>query len=270
MREAATVTIRGVIHRTRIEGHGPPLVLLHGGPGLWDYLGPVAGQIASRVTVHRYDQRGAGGSERRPPYDLDTLIADLEALRTQWGHPGWIVAGHSWGADLALAYALRHPAHVRALVCISGTGPAPARWRPEFRRRFAQAATRLAADIDDPIQRYAVEFAHTSTPHRYAERFLADAPEGAPINLEANRIGFESWLQWLAAGGLEPAGSFGRPTLVVHGSEDLRPLELTSALTAELLPGARLAVLRGQGHLPWIEDPGPLEAELEAFLRAVR
>ncbi|MEU8022838.1 MULTISPECIES: alpha/beta fold hydrolase [Micromonospora] len=39
-----------------------PLVMLHGGPGIRDYLAPVAGIVDDRCLVHRYDQRGTGGS----------------------------------------------------------------------------------------------------------------------------------------------------------------------------------------------------------------
>lgn len=38
------------------------MVLCHGGPGLWDYLGPVSSMVEDLCTVHRYDQRGGGRS----------------------------------------------------------------------------------------------------------------------------------------------------------------------------------------------------------------
>ena len=91
------------------QGHGPALVCCHGGPGLWDYLEPVAAMLDDRWTVYRYDQRSCGRSTGSPPYDVATAVADLDALREHWGLSQWMVLGHSWGATLALAYGLAHP-----------------------------------------------------------------------------------------------------------------------------------------------------------------
>jgi proline iminopeptidase len=58
--------------------------------------------VEDLVTVHRYDQRGSGRSVAHPPYHLADFITDLEALREHWRRERWVVAGHSWGAQLAL------------------------------------------------------------------------------------------------------------------------------------------------------------------------
>ena len=127
------VTANGVSQWTATQGTGPPVVLCHGGPGIYDYLEPVAAMIDDLATVHRYDQRGCGRSEDSPPYDIATFVADLDALRAHWGYRSWAVIGHSWGATLALMYAIRHPKRVSRLVYLSGTGIDPA-WHGEYRR----------------------------------------------------------------------------------------------------------------------------------------
>lgn len=55
-------SLRTWTHDTACLVDAPPVVLLHGGPGLLDYLSPVAEMIADLRRVHRYDQRGVGGS----------------------------------------------------------------------------------------------------------------------------------------------------------------------------------------------------------------
>ena len=90
-------------------GAGLPAVLCHGGPGLSANLGPVAAMVEGLALVHCYDQRGSGRSRSSGPFDVASFVADLEALRRHWGHDRWLVGGHSWGANLALFYALRHP-----------------------------------------------------------------------------------------------------------------------------------------------------------------
>ena len=85
-------------------GAGRPVVLCGGGPGAADYLGPVAEMIDDLAQVYRYEPRGCGRSQAEGPFDLATSLADLDALRAALGYEQWIVAGHSWGASLALAF----------------------------------------------------------------------------------------------------------------------------------------------------------------------
>ena len=86
-----------------------PLLLCHGGPGGYDYLEPVAALVDDLAEVHRFDQRGGGRSTPGGPWTVAALVDDMETLRRRFGHERWIVGGHSWGAHLALFYALAHP-----------------------------------------------------------------------------------------------------------------------------------------------------------------
>jgi proline iminopeptidase len=107
---------------TASQGAGPALVVCHGGPGLSDNLKPVAEMVDDLALVHRYDQRGSGRSRSDSPLDVATFVADLEALRRHWGHERWLVGGHSWGANLALCYALTHPDRTAGVIYLAGSG----------------------------------------------------------------------------------------------------------------------------------------------------
>lgn len=98
---------------------GIPVALLHGGPGsgssalLRRVINPKVFRVISP------DQRGAGKSG--PPGDIQNnttvhLVADMECIRRQLGIDRWLLVGGSWGATLALATALAHPASVTGLV----------------------------------------------------------------------------------------------------------------------------------------------------------
>ena len=104
---------------TVTEGEGRPVVLCHGGPGGTDGLAPVAAMVADVARVHRYEQRACGRSTGGPPFTMARWVDDLEALRRHWGHERWIVAGHSFGAAVALAYALAHPERAEAVIYLS-------------------------------------------------------------------------------------------------------------------------------------------------------
>src|SRR2546427_2466230 len=110
---AATVELDGVRLFTRRAGDGPPVVVLHGGPGAHhDYLLPQYDLLARGRTLLYYDQRGGGQSpvSRETPVGWREHVADLEALRRQWGGAleRLTLLGYSWGGLLALLYLLEH------------------------------------------------------------------------------------------------------------------------------------------------------------------
>jgi proline iminopeptidase len=79
------VPVSGARLWTVQQGTGPGLVLCHGGPGLRDYLSPVAAMLSDLCTVHRYDQRACGRSDGGGAHTVERNIADLEGLREHWG-----------------------------------------------------------------------------------------------------------------------------------------------------------------------------------------
>lgn len=73
---------------------GVPLVLCHGGPGMWDNLGPLAALLDHDRQVVRWDQRDCGRSGGADgPFSLAQSLADLEAVRQHLGISRWIVGG---------------------------------------------------------------------------------------------------------------------------------------------------------------------------------
>lgn len=98
---------------------GVPAVYLHGGPG--SGCQPDHRRLFDPERFHAvlFDQRGAGRSRpkgSRTHNTLPHLIADMEMIREKFGFKRWLVAGGSWGATLALAYAQAHPKRVTGIV----------------------------------------------------------------------------------------------------------------------------------------------------------
>jgi proline iminopeptidase len=99
------LTVRGIQVFERRTGEGPPVVVLHGGPGAHhDYLLPGFDALATGRTLLYYDQRGGGRSPvpRTVPVGWREHVADLEALRNTWGFDRLTLLGYSWGGLLAL------------------------------------------------------------------------------------------------------------------------------------------------------------------------
>ena len=283
MQECEIVSVPGSSLWTVHHGNGPALVCCHGGPGLWDYLAPVAEMVDDLVTVYRYDQRSCGRSTGGPPYDVATAVADLDALRDHWDLSQWIVLGHSWGATLALAYCLKHPSRVRALIYLSGTG-IDASWKDEYhsnrvallhpdeQRQLADLRTRLSlvqgAEFDAVERAYCELSWSTDVADRSRARELARQlfVDGLHINFQVNQIlgkDGERFTQQHTT--LEQIATLRIPILVIHGALDPRPARVAQHL-AESIPSARYVELPHVGHLPWIEQPDLLRDILRPFL----
>jgi proline iminopeptidase len=235
------------------SGTGTPLILNHGGPGAWDELEPVAAMLDADVI--RWDQRGAGRSDVRGPYSVVRFIADMECIRKKVGIDRWIVAGHSWGAGLALRYAIAHPDRVDALICISGTDLDWPRHRPTY---HAERLRRVGPNGNA----FEADFVDRSRAPRYAawDRFIINREANTAINAELAREDQAA----LAAS----CRALEIDALIVHGAEDPRPLAGPRDLAAAL-PRAALKVLPNVGHYPWAEGADLLRDELRAFLKNV-
>jgi proline iminopeptidase len=275
------ISIDGAVLCSWTQGRGVPVVLFHGGPGGYDELEPVASMISDVAQVHRFDQRACGHSTGEPPFTVSRWLRDIEALRAHWGHKRWLVAGHSFGAALALAYAVAHPEHTLALVymsCLPTGDPTAhaayianrhARIPPALRERFAHLRRLQEEGADDPraaAELYAMglraEFSDPTVAEQFVPRMLA---EERTINRDVNRkLGAD-----FARHCEEPAfrvrlEAFARPALIVHGKQDLRPAWVAKQL-ARRLKGSSYAEVIG-GHFPWCEAPEQLRPILRAFL----
>ncbi|GAA0225135.1 alpha/beta hydrolase [Cryptosporangium japonicum] len=249
---------------TSRSGTGAPLVLCHGGPGIWDYFDDVAGFFDDTATVIRWDQRGCGRSPRDGPYTVARFVADLDDLGDR---PRFDVLGHSWGALLALLYALEHPGRVNRIVYVSGVGIDPEHtWKPTYRRNFAARVDPRWYELEDGRERailqWSTDFVDPATAREHAERMATPwhglNPECADaLNAEVGR--------YLERGDL-PARCRGLtvPTLIVDGRHDLRPRDAVDSLE-RALPDVRRVSLDA-GHVPWVEEPAGFRRTVREFL----
>lgn len=273
--ETTTRQVRGVeLFELRL-GAGPETVVLHGGPGAdHGYLRPGFDRLATGRTLVFYDQRGGGRSavDRDVPVNAHEQVADLEALRQQWGMEQMVLCGYSWGALLAMLYAVAHPDRVARLALVS---PAPA----EHSERVTFEAN-LARRNDTPELKAAraelmASGLKASDPERYARRLFELAVSGYfhdPTRvgeLTAFRVtGRTQQAVWQSLGehfDLRPELETLRvPSIVLHGDDDPIPLE-SARRTARALD-AEFVVLPDCGHVPYVEAADTFTAALDRFL----
>jgi proline iminopeptidase len=229
----------GVQLWTVSHGAGVPIVLCNGGPGCCDYLAPVAAILDGMAQVIRFEPRGCGRSDQAPPYTIETCLADLEAIRQQYGIDQWIIAGHSWGADLALTYALHYPERVRGFVCIAGGRVQNDReWHRVYSERRDQGLETLP---------------------------LFDYPPNLQVNADIN----QSWKQYIQRPSLlKDLAHLERPALFLYGDQDIRPSWPVEQI-AQLLPNASLTMIAGANHYIWVTAGEAMKALLRAFIRQI-
>ena len=120
-------------------GAGQPLLLLHGLAStcrIWDLAAP---RLAAEFRVTALDQRGHGLSAQVDDgYDFAAVSGDAAAFIAALGWTRPIIAGHSWGADVALELAVAQPEIVGGLIFVDGGTIEPSArpgWSPEQARQ---------------------------------------------------------------------------------------------------------------------------------------
>jgi len=266
--------IRGASLFVRRIGSGPPTVVLHGGPGAHhDYLLPGFDALAVGRELIYYDQRGGGRSSvpRDVPVGWTEQVADLEALRERWSLDRLTLAGYSWGALLALLYALGHPERVQRLALVS---PAPA-WRAareSYEARFSQR--NLDPAFQDERRRLRESGLRERDPAAFQQRIFelsVAAYFHDPVrarDLTPFRVtGRTQQEVWSSLGDYDLRPRLARldlPALVLHGKEDVIPA--WAAEEAAKLLHAEWHLLSPCGHCPHVEQPAAFAEALNGFL----
>jgi len=270
----ASRLVRGVSLFERRVGHGPPAVVLHGGPGAdHGYLLPGFDALAEGRELVYYDQRGGGRSpvSRDVPVGWREQVADLDALREAWDLDRLVLVGYSWGGLLAQLYATEHPERVERLALVS---PAPS-WRAardEFERRFAER--NLAPALEAERRALRESSLRERDPEAYERRLFelavvpyfydpAKARELTPFRV----VGRTQQEVWRSLGDYDLRPSLQRlrlPAFVLHGEDDPIPID-ASRETARLL-GAEFHALDRCGHCPHVERLEDFRRLVDAFL----
>lgn len=280
MSQEQVLQINGVRLWTAVQGKGIPMVLCHGGPGGYDYLGPVADMATDVCQVVRYDQRGSGRSQPVDPYNVSTFVNDLEGLRKHFNFERWIVGGHSWGAGLALAYAVRFPTRTIAVLHIAGTG-IDVRWhdkysenrlkalneseREEYQHLRAKRERAKGADGERILSRL-------RTLSRMTDVFDSNQVDNLPsfdeypVSNEANEKVGADWKNYTKDSRFrQSVYNLPMPVLFLHGACDPRPSHFIETLASKL-SRSTFALIPESGHYPWVEKPDEVKASLRQFV----
>lgn len=271
-----------VLVREAGSGPGPPVLCLHGGPGMdsayfFPDLAPWGPGLRALAAFHRvvaYDQRGCGASgvpAEEEPLALSHHVDDVERVTTALGLERPALLAHSFGTVLALLHTLRHPGRAERLVLVSG---APTRaFHEGYRRSVAEelppeARARLAeiqrAPVTDAAMRERFGLALPLYFHRPPDperrRWLVDRVRFSATVNRSIALDLETY-------DLTPALARVRtPALVVYGESD-RVVHPEHQLEFRgRLPNARFVAFQESGHFPFLEEPEPFARVVHYFL----
>jgi pimeloyl-ACP methyl ester carboxylesterase len=247
-------------------GDGPALVLLHGFTHDSRVWRPQLGGLADQFTVVAWDAPGAGQSSDPPETFgiVDWADCLAEFLDVAGVHDADIV-GLSWRGLLAQEFYRRHAARVRSLVLADTY----AGWKGSLPEPVPEE--RLAACLRD-ASLPPNEFVPKYLPSMFSESPRPEVrDELAHIMADFHPVGFRLMARAVAhADTRYLLPKIHVPSLLIWGDADVRSPMTVAHQMRDAIPGARLAVIAGAGHVSNLEAPAQFNAEVREFCASVK
>jgi len=276
-------------------GKGPPLVVLHGGPGAaHDYFLPWLLPLARTHRLIFIDERGSGRSERLEDtsrYTVEAMVEDVEDVRVALGLGKIDLLGHSCGGVLAEAYALKYQQHLSHLI-LNSTFPSTSQMNEVLAREKAAMPPAKLARLNELEHaglfgkgeiwergRYTEEYEKLAWGPGYFPFLYGARPDStydpatgnAPSNWELYRAMWGEHGEFVIDGNLKSVEYVDRlptihvPTLIVVGDHD----ECDPSLSREMhekIAGSKLEILPNAGHMNFVDQPLMWQKAVQGFL----
>jgi pimeloyl-ACP methyl ester carboxylesterase len=218
--------------------------------------------LAGEYHLVRYDRRGYGNSAAATkPY---SNIADLHGLVMHLGLSPCTLVGSSAGGNLAIQYTLIHPEAVEALVLVGAVVSGFS-----FSEHFLERSNSITAPLTERND------AKATLENALRDRWLISAANAAAKE-NVRRIMMENLQNLIRPRDLDPFGeinAFPRlgeikaPTYILVGEDDIPDAHAHAGAIQAGIRGADRQIIRGAGHLPYIEQPAAFNEALLGILR---
>lgn len=241
------------------------VIVVHGGAGLpHEYYHPMLYNLSRYSKLVFFDRRADMLSSRsgHGVASVDEMSDDIDALRKTLGLERVTLFGHSFGATIALNYALRHPGNVKRLILVSAAASVEDPYEGEKRilktlskveltaYRSSEGGTGATKPCDRVRMRYSLlypHYFHKLIPYEfdrgiYTVYFDALSRKEA-LAADSSQLDVRAQLSQIKV-----------PVLVVAGRYDLVTPPDQSSILAGGLPQSRLVVMEHSGHFPFFEE----------------
>ncbi len=287
------VDAQGVFIYYESFGSGPPLLILHGGPGAsHDYFLPYLVPLARSNRLVFIDERGSGRSsklENPAGYTVENMVEDVEAVRKALRLGKINLLGHSVGGVLAQAYALKYQKNLSHLVLCSTYHSTKqynevlktmkSKLSPDLRERIdkLEAAGLFGQGKDYEKNRYPSEYMEAAWGEAYYPYIYQSRPDpnfdpnSWSLSWDLYREMWGSHGEFICDGNMTSVEYADRlpsikvPTLITVGDHDECDPSLSRAMNA-LIPGSKLVVLPKSGHFTFVDQPRLFIEEVQNFL----
>jgi proline iminopeptidase len=265
----------------KMMGSGIPLLILHGGPGLdHSYFLPQFAELAKDYKLIFIDQRANGRTEApdSTKMNLSFFIEDIESVRKEFALGKLNLLGHSWGALIAMFYAVRYPENLNLLILMNPVS-ASSQGRDTANKLLQSRITKQ--DSIDRAEVMRSEGFRSRTPEAISKLFrIAFRPsfynktlvDSITLTFQPDYAKKSSTLRHMR--GLlvydiqQELSRIQCPTLILHGADDAIPL-LTSRELQKQIGGSQLVVLYNCGHFPYIDAPQEFFKSVRLFMNSV-
>ncbi|MEE1613271.1 3-oxoadipate enol-lactonase [Microvirga sp. CF3016] len=258
----AFARINGIVlhHQVLGQADGPGLVFINSLGSdfrIWQEIVPA---FTGRFRVVLYDKRGHGLSDAPPaPYSIDDHTDDLLALLDHLKIDKAAFIGLSVGGMIGQRIAVRAPKRVQALAlcCTAAKIGTPELW-----------AERITTVEDGGIEPIADNVLQRWFTPLFRETRQDDVVGWRNMLIRTPDHGYAGTCAAIRDADLRPdAGLIRAPTLCVAGDQDgSTPADVVKG-TADLIPGARFALIDGAGHIPCVEKPDVLSKLISQHLQ---
>lgn len=220
-------------------------------------------RLASFSRLILFDKRGTGLSDPLSrPQPLEERAEDVSAVLEAANSNQAALLGLSEGSALAAVFAATHPQRTRALVLCGPIVGGPASAHPSG-TRWQQARDQFRHSLEEWGEGKTLRLVSPTSP-------MSDDELGAFERAAASpRMAEEIVAMWLEIDLREVLSSISVPTLVVHRTNEIFPIEAARDIAARI-PRAQLVELPGTDHVPWEGDMERYVGEIEEFLTGVR
>ena len=294
--DEALVDNGGVILYVKTVGRGPPLVVVHGGPGAsHDYLLPSLYRLASSYRLVFIDERGSGRSPRLEDpkqYTVEKMADDVEAVRAALQLGKIALLGHSYGGVVVQAYAFKYQANLSHLILASTfsstreLNEALGRMKqamPADRRARLEALEKAGLFGKGEIWehgRYTDEYAKLAWGVGYFPALYGAHPDANYDPVQSNttyswelyRAMWGSHGEFVVDGNLREVEYLDRlqeikvPTLILVGDHDQSDPAMSREMNAKIA-GSKLVVLPSSGHMTFVDQPELFDRAITDFVR---